>query len=267
MVMRVITESSKERMADSTQQATTLSEHFRYWRQVAREVWRLSREQVGQYFSDAIGWVLFISSTWYFAGWGEVMEEMLSSIPAAVSLAVIFLGWCAANVYRAVTTIPIRLQRENEALKREVAEHEEQSNRAATRQAQREVIARFIEEGKRMQALFATINDSPPFDEAETWGTTVRDYIHNNFGLPEVVQWENESGLSFPPSQEEKTIEALAERADLSRRIERGAQLPLFSRPISPSEQEKMYRMLSSRLIRLHELLARLQSRERGNYE
>jgi hypothetical protein len=96
------------------------------------------------------------------------------------------------------------------------------------RQARCDKLADFIDRGESLRRLYAKPGTLPTA-EATVWITEVRTYLQETFGRARITQWEHERGLPY-------------------------IQFPKGMR----TEDRKVYKTLSFRLIRLHEMLDKL---------
>jgi hypothetical protein len=183
--------------------------------------------------------VLTPFAKWYYPPLEPYMPDLLWQIPPAV-LVLFFAG----RIFLTPGWLDQEREQEIENLKQQLYDR-------ANRQAQCDTIVDLIDEGKRVQRFYATQGSTPTIDKAGAWLAEVSDYLRENFGRASVSQWENEDGLSLPESSQDKLRAARILRADQM-------VLPAF---FFESERAKINKTLSFRLIRLRELLARLQNR------
>ena len=133
----------------------------------------------------------------------------------------------AVFVATRVILAPHWLDEEREA---QIKDLEKRLENRYTRQAQCDKLADFIDKGESIRRLYAKPGTTPTAD-AKVWITEVRTYLQETLGRSRITQWEHVTGLPY-------------------------IQFPKGML----TEDRKVYKTLSFRLVRLREMLEKLTS-------
>jgi len=160
--------------------------------------------------------------------WPAVEMYLLRWGPRVTALAwyVAFAVLCLLVLGR-IFLVPYQMHTEQE---QEIKNLTLQRENRFIRQARCDKLADFIDRGESIRRLYAKPGPIPTA-EAEVWIKEVRTYLQETFGRARITQWEHEKGLPY-------------------------IQVPKGMR----TEDRKVYRTLSYRLLRLREMLDRLTS-------
>lgn len=103
-----------------TPNATTFAERSKYWADVGKEAWELSRERLQWHHEAAVG-LLALGFVWYFRGLKEAVEDLKTSLlfvaaPVAAYMLIIYV----ANLTRAFVRVPVQRGRTIDDLNAEI---------------------------------------------------------------------------------------------------------------------------------------------------
>ena len=161
--------------------------------------------------------------------WPAVEAALLTTVGphvTAIAWDVAFAVLCLLVLVRTFL-VPYQMHQEQEQAIKDLTVQRETR---FLRQARCDQLADFIDRGESIRRLYAKPGPIPTA-EAEVWIKEVRTYLHETFGRARITQWEHEKGLPY-------------------------LQVPKGML----TEDRKVYKTLSYRLLRLREMLDRLTS-------